>query len=120
MAWKSSTRSGSNRWAPPDDILTPGRLAMNLKYLLPTPRMTAAATALMAFCIGATTTPASAQASKIEKPNITFGVFPITNYGVVYLSLQQGFFQDEGLNVTPRVMGANPIAGIVGGDFDTG
>jgi NitT/TauT family transport system substrate-binding protein len=64
--------------------------------------------------------PALAQAGKIEKPNITFGVFPITNYGVVYLSIQQGFFQAEGLNVTPRVMGANPVAGIVGGDFDTG
>ncbi len=64
--------------------------------------------------------PADAQVGKIEKPNITFGVFPITNYGVVYLSLQQGFFQAEGLNVTPRVMGGNPIAGIVGGDFDTG
>ena len=63
---------------------------------------------------------AAAQAGKVEKPNITFGIFPITNYGVVYLSLQQGFFQAEGLNVTPRVMGANPVAGIVGGDFDTG
>jgi NitT/TauT family transport system substrate-binding protein len=64
--------------------------------------------------------PVLAQPGKIEKPNITFGVFPITNYGVVYLSIQQGFFQAEGLNVTPRVMGANPVAGIVGGDFDTG
>jgi len=64
--------------------------------------------------------PAGAQTSGPEKPNITFGVFPITNYGVVYLALQQGFFQAEGLNVTPRVMGGNPIAGIVGGDFDTG
>ena len=64
--------------------------------------------------------PAVSQTGKVEKPNITIGVFPITNYGVVYLSLQQGFFQAEGLNVTPRVMGANPIAGIVGGDFDTG
>jgi NitT/TauT family transport system substrate-binding protein len=64
--------------------------------------------------------PAVAQAGKIEKPNITFGVFPITNYGVVYLSIQQGFFQAEGLTVTPRVMGTNPVAGIVGGDFDTG
>jgi NitT/TauT family transport system substrate-binding protein len=63
---------------------------------------------------------AVAQTGKPEKPNITFGVFPITNYGVVYLSLQKGFFQEEGLNVTPRVMGGNPIAGIVGGDFDTG
>ncbi len=60
------------------------------------------------------------QTANIEKPNITFGVFPITNYGVVYLSLQQGFFKEEGLNVTPRVMGGNPIAGIVGRDFDTG
>ena len=66
------------------------------------------------------TQPAAAQGGKVEKPNITFGVFPITNYGVVYLSLQQGFFQAEGLNVTPRVMGTNPVAGIVGGDFDTG
>jgi len=65
------------------------------------------------------TQPAAAQGGKVEKPNITFGVFPITNYGVVYLSLQ-GFFQAEGLNVTPRVMGTNPVAGIVGGDFDTG
>ena len=64
--------------------------------------------------------PADAQAGKVEKPNITFGVFPITNYGVVYLSIKEGFFQAEGLTVTPRVMGANPIAGIVGGDFDTG
>jgi hypothetical protein len=31
-----------------------------------------------------------AQTGKVEKPNITFGVFPITNYGVVYLSIQQG------------------------------
>src|ERR1041384_8673944 len=63
---------------------------------------------------------AAAQPSKVEKPDITFGVFPITNYGVIYLSIQQGFFQEEGLHVTPRIMGANPVAGIVGGDFDTG
>jgi NitT/TauT family transport system substrate-binding protein len=61
-----------------------------------------------------------AQPGKVEKPDITFGVFPITNYGVVYLSIQEGFFQSEGLRVTPRVMGANPVAGIIGGDFDTG
>jgi NitT/TauT family transport system substrate-binding protein len=70
---------------------------------------------------GVSATPlALAQSGTIEKPNITFGVFPITNYGVVYLSIQQGYFQAEGLNVTSRVMGTNPVAGIVGGDFDTG
>ena len=89
------------------------------------PRCSRFTAALIAGVLVALGTPtysqsAAAQAGKVEKPNITFGVFPITNYGVVYLSLQQGFFQAEGLNVTPRVMGANPIAGIVGGDFDTG
>jgi len=85
-------------------------------------RFTAALIAgtLVALSTFTNTQPTLAQAGKVEKPNITFGVFPITNYGVVYLSLQQGFFQAEGLNVTPRVMGTNPIAGIVGGDFDTG
>jgi len=75
---------------------------------------------LVALGILTSTQPSAAQAGKVEKPNITFGVFPITNYGIVYLSLQQGFFQAEALNVTPRVMGTNPVAGIVGGDFDTG
>jgi len=93
---------------------------MKFRSLLPTAHSLAVALALTASCIAAATGPAAAQAGKIEKPNITFGVFPITNYGVVYLSIQQGFFQAEGLTVTPRVMGANPIAGIVGGDFDTG
>ena len=79
-----------------------------------------AASTIASLCIFAGSQPASAQAAKIEKPNITFGVFPITNYGIVYLSIKEGFFQAEGLNVTPRVMGGNPIAGIVGGDFDTG
>jgi NitT/TauT family transport system substrate-binding protein len=95
---------------------------MSPRYLLSAARLlgSRAATTVMALCLGANTIPASAQTGTIEKPNITFGVFPITNYGVVYLSLKQGFFQTEGLNVTPRVMGANPVAGIVGGDFDTG
>ena len=75
---------------------------------------------LALLAVGGRSHTSLAQTGNIEKPNITFGVFPITNYGVVYLSIQQGFFQQEGLNVTPRVMGANPIAGIVGGDFDTG
>jgi NitT/TauT family transport system substrate-binding protein len=60
-----------------------------------------------------------AQTAKPEKANITFGVLPITNYSVVYLSLKEGFFQAEGLNVTPRMMGgASPVAALVGGDFD--
>jgi ABC-type nitrate/sulfonate/bicarbonate transport system substrate-binding protein len=51
--------------------------------------------------------PAAVAQGKVEKPNITFGVFPITNCGVVYLSIQQGFFQAEGLNVTPRAFSSS-------------
>src|SRR5262245_52498833 len=95
---------------------------MSPRHWPPTARILGSwvAAGLIALCLGAHTTPAAGQTGKIEKLNITFGVFPITNYGIVYLSIQQGFFQAEGLRVTPRVMGANPVAGIIGGDFDTG
>lgn len=62
---------------------------------------------------------ATAQSGKPEKSSVTFGVFPITNYGVVYLTSRQGFFKEEGLDVTPRMMGgASPVAQLVGGDLD--
>jgi NitT/TauT family transport system substrate-binding protein len=74
--------------------------------------------ALILTMTGGTSSTALAQ-GQVEKPNITFGVLPITNYAVVYLALKEGLFQAEGLNVTPRKMGgANPIAALVGGDFD--
>jgi NitT/TauT family transport system substrate-binding protein len=86
-----------------------------------TRRRVAAFLSIAFITLGASaSTQCFAQAGKIEKSEITFGVFPITNYGVVYLSIKEGFFEAEGLRVTPRMMGANPVAGIVGGDFDTG
>ncbi|HKA19123.1 MAG TPA: ABC transporter substrate-binding protein [Blastocatellia bacterium] len=95
---------------------------MNKRHHAFRSRVLAYATAGAFSALGAamTVSPATAQAGKVEKPDITFGVFPINNYGVVYLSIQQGFFQEEGLNVAPRMMGGNPVAGIIGGDFDTG
>ncbi len=63
--------------------------------------------------------PAAAQVGKPEKRDITFGVLPITNYAVVYLAVKEGFFEEQGLNVTPRMIGnASPVAALVGGDFD--
>jgi len=75
---------------------------------------------LLSSCVTiAIASPTTAFAAQVEKPNITFGVLPITNYAVVYLSVKQGFFQEEGLNVTPRMMGtASAVASIEGGDFD--
>src|SRR5882757_1720183 len=121
MAWRSSTRSTIGRRAPPSDNFAPRRFGHESTKLAyqGTSRLFGRSGS-HGLVLDANAAPASAQAGKIERPIITFGVFPITNYGVVYLSIQQGFFQAEGLNVTTRVMGANPIAGIVGGDFDTG
>jgi len=60
-----------------------------------------------------------AQSGAIEKPNLTVGVFPLTDYSAFFLGLKEGFFIEEGLNVTPRMMGgAAPVAALVGGDLD--
>src|SRR5262249_41571670 len=113
--------SEMNRTDPRNLVMSRERNSRELKSAA-APRLLSRLAAAGAVMIGLllAATAAVAQQGKVEKPNITFGVFPITNYGVVYLSIQQGFFQAEGLNVTPRVMGANPVAGIIGGDFDTG
>src|SRR5262249_23851658 len=76
---------------------------------------------MMVFGCGALAIASSGHtfAAQVEKPNITFGVLPITKYSVVYLSVKQGFFQEEGLNVTPRMMGTtSSVASIVGSDCD--
>ena len=63
--------------------------------------------------------PAVAQTGAPEKRDITFGVLPITNYAVVYLAVKERFFEEQGLNVTPRMIGnVSPVAALVGGDFD--
>jgi NitT/TauT family transport system substrate-binding protein len=71
--------------------------------------------AVIALC----ESPAGAPAGKPEKANINFGIFPLTNYGVVYLAIQEGFFAEQGLTVTPRLMGStSPTAALLGGDYD--
>src|SRR5262245_12388873 len=123
LAWKSSARSSRSSRA--HESKSPrGRIVMRTSSTFEPMRLLRRLACFLSVVPAALGTPAAtqsfAQSAKVEKPDITFGVFPITNYGVVYLSIQQGFFQAEGLRVTPRVMGANPVAGIIGGDFDTG
>src|SRR5262245_52713308 len=63
--------------------------------------------------------PAAAQSPRPEKGDITIGVLPITNYAAVHLGAKEGFFKEQGLNVTLRMMGAaSPVAALVGGDYD--
>jgi NitT/TauT family transport system substrate-binding protein len=55
-----------------------------------------------------------------EQAEITFGVLPTADYAAVFLANQRGFFKEEGLTVTPRVVqgGSAQVPGLVGGDLD--
>jgi len=55
-----------------------------------------------------------------ELAEITVGVLPIVDVAPVYLAIEQGLFEDEGLTVTPEVMqgGAAAIPALQGGDLD--
>jgi NitT/TauT family transport system substrate-binding protein len=57
---------------------------------------------------------------KLEQTDITVGVLPVVDVGPFYLALEKGYFEDEGLNVTPEVLASGPasIQGLVSGDLD--
>jgi ABC-type nitrate/sulfonate/bicarbonate transport system substrate-binding protein len=55
-----------------------------------------------------------------EIAEITVGVLPIVDVAPVYLAIEEGLFEDEGLTVSPEVMqgGAAAIPALQGGDLD--
>jgi NitT/TauT family transport system substrate-binding protein len=55
-----------------------------------------------------------------EVTSITVGVLPIVDVAPVYLAIEQGLFEAEGLTVTPEVTqgGAAAIPALQGGDLD--
>ncbi|WP_040166450.1 ABC transporter substrate-binding protein [Microbacterium gorillae] len=52
--------------------------------------------------------------------DITVGVLPVPDTAAMYLGVDQGFFKDEGLNVTlqPTTGGAAAVPGVVSGEYD--
>ncbi|MGY1844446.1 ABC transporter substrate-binding protein [Modestobacter sp. SYSU DS0875] len=53
---------------------------------------------------------------------VQVGTLPIANAAAMYLGMEQGFFEDEGLEIEPTVLqtGNDIITGLVSGDFDFG
>jgi NitT/TauT family transport system substrate-binding protein len=53
---------------------------------------------------------------------VNVGVIPITDVAPIYLGIEQGFFEDEGLELelTPAQGGAAIVPGVVSGDLDFG
>jgi ABC-type nitrate/sulfonate/bicarbonate transport system substrate-binding protein len=54
-----------------------------------------------------------------EVTELTVGVVPVIDHAAVYIANQEGFFEEEGLTVTPQVMqgGAAALPAMVSGDL---
>lgn len=52
--------------------------------------------------------------------HITVGVLPVPDTAAIYLGVAQGFFQEQGLDVTlqPTTGGADAVPGVVSGNYD--
>lgn len=57
-----------------------------------------------------------------ELTDVTVGVLPIADVAPLYVGIEQGFFEEEGLRVEPQIAqtGAAITTGVVSGDFDLG
>ncbi|MBB4931222.1 NitT/TauT family transport system substrate-binding protein [Lipingzhangella halophila] len=77
-----------------------------------------AATALAATACGG----GSGDADGGERVTINIGTLPIANAAPMYMGMEEGFFEEEGLEVEPTVLqGGNEIVtGLVSGDYDFG
>lgn len=70
---------------------------------------------------GAEEKPAEAAApGKIEKAKITLGLLPILDVASVHVAIKKGYFEEEGLEVEPKIIqgGAAAIPGLISGDLD--
>lgn len=72
---------------------------------------------------GATTTPAAAAsgaAVAVEKPNLTLGFIKLTDMAPLAIALENGYFAEEGLNVTlePQANWKVLLDGVIGGQLD--
>jgi NitT/TauT family transport system substrate-binding protein len=54
-----------------------------------------------------------------EQKQLTFGILPTPDYAPVKIAVDEGFFKEEGLEVTPQVMSpGGAVPGVVGGSLD--
>ncbi|SFK91489.1 ABC transporter substrate-binding protein [Geodermatophilus ruber] len=55
-----------------------------------------------------------------EVTDLTVGVLPLADLAPLYLAIEEGYFEDEGITVEPAVAsgGAAQIAGMIAGDID--
>jgi NitT/TauT family transport system substrate-binding protein len=85
-----------------------------------------AALVLLAACGGgdddASDEPADSATGATETQAITVGVIPIVDVAPIYLGVEQGFFEERGLEVTLELAqgGAAIVPAVIAGEFDFG
>ncbi|MEV0997572.1 ABC transporter substrate-binding protein [Nonomuraea sp. NPDC050202] len=74
----------------------------------------------LAGCGGSDTPETSANSNGLEKTTITVGALPIPDPVSLYIANAKGFFKEEGLTVTPKIItgGAAAIPAIENGSLD--
>lgn len=80
-----------------------------------------ATASVLALTACASGTPDSGEAPSASEPTaITVGVIPIVDTAPIWLGVEQGFFEEEGLDVTvqPTTGGAASVPGVVAGSYD--
>ncbi|WP_238598396.1 ABC transporter substrate-binding protein [Saccharothrix sp. ALI-22-I] len=65
-------------------------------------------------------TTTAAAPGKVEKAKITLGLLPILDVASVHVAIKKGYFQEEGLEVEPKIIqgGAAAIPGLIEGSLD--
>jgi NitT/TauT family transport system substrate-binding protein len=54
-----------------------------------------------------------------EQKQVTFGILPTPDYAPVKIAIDEGFFKEEGLDVTAQIMSpGGAVPGVVGGSLD--
>lgn len=87
------------------------------------PAVVAAAAALtLAGCSGSSGDPEQAASGDGGLTPVTVGVIPIVDVAPIYLGVEQGFFEDEGLGVTLELAqgGAAIVPAVVSGEYEFG
>lgn len=82
--------------------------------------LAAASVLALAACSSGTPDDGGDAPNASEPTAITVGVIPIVDTAPIWLGVEQGFFSDEGLDVTvqPTTGGAASVPGVVAGSYD--
>jgi len=68
------------------------------------------ATVLAAAACGSSGAPATAGGTSLEKTNLTVAALPIVDDAPLFLAIRKGYFRQQGLTVTPKIIAQSTLA----------